>query len=364
VTASPSAALCAATLAAIGALWPDPASAARVERLDFAVRLDPASGRLEAGVEARVEGSGEIAVRLAPGLAARTVAVDGTAREAAPDDGALRLVLGSPGWHKIELAYGGTLGGGEGGGPLAPTRAVVDPGGSFVPPAEWWPDLGAEPEAYRLAVTVPAGQVAVASARLVEERRDEEGYTAVFEGVGGDEPPVLFAGPYEIAEQRHHAVRLRTYFHPEVAPLAQVYLDQAAVHIDMFAARIGAYPHSDFRIVSAPFPVGLGFPATAYVGTRVLPLPFMRGRSLAHEILHNWWGNGVTVDYRSGNWAEGLTTYQADYGLAELAGPEEAREMRLGWLRDIAALPEARDEAVRLRQGGDDLPHAARRDRR
>ena len=72
----------------------------------------------------------------------------------------------------------------------------------------------------------------------------------------------------------------------------------------------------------------------------------MRGRSLAHEVLHNWWGNGVYIDYESGNWAEGLTTYMADYALAEERGPGEALDMRLGWLRDFAALPEDRDIAV------------------
>src|SRR5699024_10740182 len=42
--------------------------------------------------------------------------------------------------------------------------------------------------------------------------------------------------------------------------------------------------------------------------------------SYPHEILHNWWGNGVYVDYASGNWAEGLTSYLADHLLKEQQG--------------------------------------------
>jgi hypothetical protein len=72
----------------------------------------------------------------------------------------------------------------------------------------------------------------------------------------------------------------------------------------------------------------------------------MRGQSLPHEILHNWWGNGVLVDYETGNWAEGLTTYMADYGLTAERSPDAAREMRLGWLRDFAALPPERDSTL------------------
>ena len=72
----------------------------------------------------------------------------------------------------------------------------------------------------------------------------------------------------------------------------------------------------------------------------------MRGRSLAHEILHNWFGNGIAIDYRSGNWAEGLTAYLADYALAEERGPEAGKEMRLGWLRNLSALPAEKDKPV------------------
>ena len=43
----------------------------------------------------------------------------------------------------------------------------------------------------------------------------------------------------------------------------------------------------------------------------------MQERSLAHEVLHAWWGNAVAVDYERGNWSEALTTFMADYALAE-----------------------------------------------
>ncbi|TNF99354.1 MAG: M20/M25/M40 family metallo-hydrolase, partial [Gammaproteobacteria bacterium] len=45
--------------------------------------------------------------------------------------------------------------------------------------------------------------------------------------------------------------------------------------------------------------------------------PFIITTSYPHEILHNWWGNGVYVDYPSGNWCEGLTAYMADHLLKE-----------------------------------------------
>ena len=48
--------------------------------------------------------------------------------------------------------------------------------------------------------------------------------------------------------------------------------------------------------------------------------PFILHSSYPHEILHNWWGNGVYTDYEKGNWAEGLTTYLADHLIKEQRG--------------------------------------------
>jgi hypothetical protein len=79
----------------------------------------------------------------------------------------------------------------------------------------------------------------------------------------------------------------------------------------------------------------------------VLKLPFIRSTSLGHEVLHNWWGNGVYPDWRRGNWSEGLTTFLADYAYKEDQGEAAAREMRLGWLRDLTAVPPAEDTALR-----------------
>ena len=78
----------------------------------------------------------------------------------------------------------------------------------------------------------------------------------------------------------------------------------------------------------------------------MLRLPFIRTTSLGHEVLHNWWGNGVYPDYAKGNWSEGLTTFMADYAYKERESDEAARDMRRGWLRDFAALAPGQDEPL------------------
>src|SRR5690606_38710775 len=115
----------------------------------------------------------------------------------------------------------------------------------------------------------------------------------------------------------------------------------SARYVRRYGESIGPYPFSAFSVVASPLPTGFGMPTLTYLGAGVLRLPFIRGTSLGHEVLHNWWGNGVRVDPQSGNWSEGLTPFTADYAFREEASDAAARDLRLGWLRDLAAAPAA-----------------------
>jgi len=77
----------------------------------------------------------------------------------------------------------------------------------------------------------------------------------------------------------------------------------------------------------------------------------MAPRSLApgyldHELVHNWWGNGVYVDPRGGNWCEALTTYCANYyrRIAE-EGEDAGREYRRDVIMKASSDPETLDNA-------------------
>jgi aminopeptidase N len=81
------------------------------------------------------------------------------------------------------------------------------------------------------------------------------------------------------------------------------------------------------------------------MGAQVLRLPFIPDTSLGHEVLHSWWGNGVRTG-AGGNWAEGLTTFMADYTFLERQGGTAARDERLAWLRENSILPAADDRPL------------------
>jgi aminopeptidase N len=105
-------------------------------------------------------------------------------------------------------------------------------------------------------------------------------------------------------------------------------------------------------------------PSFTLLGPQIIRFPFILTSSYPHEILHNWWGNSVFVDYASGNWCEGLTAYLADHLYAGAAGPGRRvprdtlqkyrdfvkRRPRLPAHR-VPLAPLRRDRGRRLRQG-------------
>lgn len=228
-------------------------------------------------------------------------------------------------------------------------QLLISEAGSYLPDsANWYPVLANRQSfTYQLQLSTIAGQKIVASGRIVNERDDDAGYNVAISSDHMARAINLYAGPYQIHEAIASGKRLRSYFHEDLSSLADGYLQSTAEYIEGYEAMLGDYPFSGFFIVSAPFSAGYGYPGLTYIGQRVLRLPFIRATSLRHEILHNYWGNGVYVDYRNGNWAEGLTTYLADYETARQRGGDEARKKRYQWLRDFAALPPERDRPAR-----------------
>lgn len=241
--------------------------------------------------------------------------------------------------------------------------------GSFLPAGSAWYPLpdgsrGVPLHAWSLALDLPEGQHGLVPGRPSDEHRANGRQHAHFDFPYPGEAADLVAGPYIVRERHYTSVDgrdivLRTYFHPELHPppgpersgtpsprdaeLATAYLDAAASHLRFHEAQLAPYPYDSFAIVSSPTPTGFGMPAFTYLGIQVLRLPFIRDTSLGHEILHNWWGNGVYPDYRGGNWSEGLTTWLDDHRRAEAADPARGRAMRLGWLRELSAIPPGDD---------------------
>ncbi len=306
-----------------------------VPHYDMQVQLDPLNRQL--AVQGHlVVGSGPHGILLNPSLRISQLHLNGVDVQATD-------VQFSAAENRLEFSYSADLADYKGG------DLLLSAAGSFLPASShWYPVL---PQVQRLTYslqlsTVP-GQKIVASGRISNEQDSASGYRVSMESDHAIQGLNLYAGPYEISERFWRGRRLRSYFHEDLASLAQGYLRSSEEYLEGYEASLGEFPFSGFFIVSAPFPAGYGYAGLTYIGQRVLRLPFIRSTSLRHEILHNYWGNGVYPDYASGNWAEGLTTYLADYESARQRGQSEAKTMRYQWLRDFAALPPEQDRTAR-----------------
>ena len=210
----------------------------------------------------------------------------------------------------------------------------------------WFPVDATAIRDHHVTVIVPEPQQIAGTGRLMRVSR-EDGFEEVrLAFTGSSDDFGLFVGPYVTETSERAGVPLHTYFYEADAELSERYFDASGTFISRFEAEIGAYPYDEFSVVATPMPVGLGFAGLTYVSRDILSHRYMTGRSLAHEILHSWWGNAVGVTYESGNWSEGLTTFQADYGLAEDQGPDAARDMRVGWIRALAQLSDDQREPL------------------
>jgi hypothetical protein len=185
-------------------------------------------------------------------------------------------------------------------------------GGSF-----WYPRFGKGLVEFAVEVTQPEGWHVIAQGSGTS--RDTDG-RARWESQGPADEIYLVGGPLEVYSEPAGAVEALVYLHERDDALANKYLTATARYIEMYRSLIGPYPYAKFALVENFWETGYGMPSFTLLGPTIIRFPFILTSSYPHEVLHNWWGNSVFVDYESGNWCEGLTAYLADHLLKEQRG--------------------------------------------
>jgi hypothetical protein len=216
------------------------------------------------------------------------------------------------------------------------TTGLVDSRGAYLAGSTFWlPWRGENPFRYRLRVRVPAGWESMSQGTWAERTVTRDGRiesTWIADDPAAD--AYLIAGPYVVREKAHGDVQVYTFTYENTPEdLCRTYLDATGDYLDLYEEMLGPYPFDKFAMVENWWQTGYGMPSFTLLGDRVIRLPFIVHTSYGHEILHNWWGNGVFVDEAHGNWSEGLTTYLADYTYKARESDAAAREYRLAQLQ-------------------------------
>ena len=320
-----------------------------VERQDIAVNLTPESHLLTAeSTITFTAGAGPVTLRLSSAASIESVTVHGKKVPYSFSGGILSLELppDSPGMSgAMTVSYRASFNDQVSQHPAAfedPTYGVagiITREGTFLGGNAYWYPVPAQIPAHRsVSITAPAGTEAITYGRRVS--RETTG--AVTRSAWEEAHPVgvltLCAGPYQIETRHVGGIELYSYLYPDNAALAPSYLEAAANYLKFYSDLFGPYPFEKFAVVENFFQTGYGFPSFTLLGGSIIRLPFIIDTSFPHEIAHSWWGNGVAVDYREGNWSEGLVTYLADYLLKERRSPSEGRDYRQQFLIDYASL--------------------------
>jgi len=198
-------------------------------------------------------------------------------------------------------------------------RGRISKDGVYLPPHGGWMPIVADTRTrYRMAVTLPPGWVSVSQGQF--ESADDVGRWS-------DQTPQpgvwLIAGHFYHHKAKAGDIDLSGYFFESDPALAERYFDSADIWLKRYSQLLGAYPYSKLALVENFWESGYGMPSFALLGSKVIRLPFIAHTAWPHEILHNWFGNGV-YPANDGNWSEGLTAYLADHAIRELAGEASA----------------------------------------
>ncbi len=201
------------------------------------------------------------------------------------------------------------------------SRGIIGPEGVFLDSASGWYPLVAESlQSFELEVELPAGWLAVSQGAGPEIQERNQTVTVRWREQRPQDDIYLIAAPFRLYQSTSPEVQAQVYLRQPDPALAQRYLEATERYLQLYSRLLGDYPYAKFALVENFWATGYGMPSFTLLGSQVIRLPFIIHTSYPHEILHNWWGNGVYVDYATGNWSEGLTTYLADHLLREQRG--------------------------------------------
>lgn len=202
------------------------------------------------------------------------------------------------------------------------TPGIISDEGVFLADSSaWFPRFSKnELVSLDLQIEVPNDWGAVSQGELIVDKRIKA--TRILQWVEPQPQDDIYivASRYHEYTQDTASAKAMVFMRNQDDALAQKYLDATAQYISMYTTLIGSYPYKKFALVENFWSTGYGMPSFTLLGPKVIRFPFILHSSYPHEILHNYWGNSVYVDYEKGNWAEGLTAYLADHLIAEQRG--------------------------------------------
>ena len=198
---------------------------------------------------------------------------------------------------------------------------IISEQGVYLAGSSYWiPWFNDELITFNLTCSLPAEWDVVSQGKRTIHKKTTKRRITRWESPERMEEVFLIAAPFHEYSYSAGAVEAMAFLRTADENLANKYLETTAQYLEMYRQLIGPYPFAKFALVENFWETGYGMPSFTLLGEKIIRFPFILHSSYPHELLHNWWGNSVYVDFKTGNWCEGITVYMADHLIAEQRG--------------------------------------------
>ena len=201
------------------------------------------------------------------------------------------------------------------------TPGIIDEKGAYLGGSTYWvPWFNENWISFELTTTMPKGWSVVSQGKRTFNELKNNEQTSTWNSPDPMEEIYLIAAKFNEYSKSAGAVDVMAFLRTPDETLANKYLETTAQYLEMYRKLIGTYPFTKFALVENFWETGYGMPSFTLLGEQIIRFPFILHSSYPHELLHNYWGNSVYIDFKKGNWCEGLTAYMADHLIAEQRG--------------------------------------------
>jgi len=239
-----------------------------------------------------------------------------------------KIVTGGRDIKVIPLAYNGIIkdeiktGVAEYARGFSETKGIISENGVYLAGSSYWVPWFPENElmSFRLSVSIDSlwGVVSQGERTINDIVKDKK--FIIYESPEPMDEIYLIAAPWTEYQIMAGDILVQAFLRTPDEKLAKRYLGVTSNYIKLYENLIGKYPYKKFALVENFWETGYGMPSFTLLGEKVIRFPWILHSSYPHELLHNYWGNSVYVDYEKGNWCEGITVYMADHLIKEQNG--------------------------------------------
>ncbi|MEK6749442.1 MAG: M1 family aminopeptidase [Pseudomonadota bacterium] len=200
---------------------------------------------------------------------------------------------------------------------------IIDTEGVYLAASSAWYPRMIEPDQrvnFALTVDVPTHWSVISQGERLGVSRSSKRVSFLWEERNPQYDIYIIAAPFVEYWGSSEKTAIAAYLRQAEPALAERYLHAADRYLKFYSGLLGPYPYGKFALVENFWQTGYGMPSFTLIGSKIIRLPFVIDTSFPHEIVHNWWGNGVVAADEGGNWSEGLTSYLADHLIQEQRG--------------------------------------------